>query len=117
MHLKSLAEKLLDGSSNPTIITHNPLLDVGSSPITVLPQKRSLDSVLPSFKMLRIDPLSLHSNLSTLCNSDLVTPDEAKSHPDWPQWLAALNAEYSSLRKHYVFGFLITNLVTKPVGF
>lgn len=67
--------------------------------------------------MLGIGPLSLHSNLSTLSDFDHVMLDEAKSSPDWPQWLEALNVEYSSLRKHNVFGPLVTNLTTKLVGF
>ena len=117
LHLKSLAEKLPDGFSNTTIITSNPLQCVGSSPITVLPQNRSLDSVQPSSKMLRIDPISFHSNFSILSDIDLVTLDEAKSRLDWPQWLATLNVEYSSLRTHNVFGRLVINLATKPIGF
>ena len=117
LHLKSLAKKLPDGFSNTTRITRNPLPGVGLSPITVLPQKRSVDSVQPSSKMLQIDPISLHSNLSTLSDTDPVTLNEAKSRPNWPQWLAALNAEYSYWRKHNVFGPLVTNLVTKPIGF
>ena len=57
LHLKSLAEKLPNGFSNTTRITRNPLPGVGSSSITVLPQKHSFDSVQPSSKMLQIDPL------------------------------------------------------------
>jgi hypothetical protein len=117
MHLKSHVEKLLDGFSNTTRITHNPLPGVGSSPIIVISYDRSLDSVLPPPKMLQIDPLSLHSNLSILCNSDSMTLDEAKFCLNWPQWLAHLSAEFSSLRKHNVFGPLATNLATKPIGF
>ena len=46
-----------------------------------------------------------------------MTLDEVKSHLDWPQWLATLNVEYYFLRKHNVFGFLVTNLATKLIGF
>lgn len=41
--------------------------------------------------MLRIDHVSLHSNLS---DSNIVTLDEAKSSPDWSQWLESLHVEY-----------------------
>lgn len=98
-------------------ITRNPLSGAGSSPVTILPHKHSLDSFLPSPKMLQIDLLNLHKNLSALYDSDLVTPNEAKSNSNWPQWLEALKVEYSSLKKHNVFGPLITNLTTKVVGF
>ena len=67
--------------------------------------------------MLQNAPPSLHSNLSTLIDYDHVTLDEAKSSLEWPQWLEALNDEYSSLRKHNVFGPLVTNLTTKHVRF
>jgi len=46
-----------------------------------------------------------------------LTLDEAKASFDWPQWSEALNAEYASLRKHNIFGPLVTTLTTKPVGY
>lgn len=117
MHLKSFAEKLPGGFNKTARITHNPLSGVGSSLFTILLQKHSLDLVLPLPKMLQTDPLSLHSNLLTLSDFGFVMLDEAKSSPDWPQWIEALNAKYFSLRKHNIFGPLVTNRTTKLVGF
>ena len=131
LHLKSLAEKLPDGFNNSTRITRNPLPGASPSPITVLPKKHSLKTTLPSSKTPRTDHVSLHSNLSSLSDSDAVltfvsgittsssdplTLDEAKASSDWPQWSEALKAEYASLRKHNVFGPSVTTLTTKPIG-
>ena len=49
-------------------------------------------------------------------SSDPLILEEAKASPDWPQWYKALQHEYASLKKHQVFGPLVTNLATKPVG-
>jgi hypothetical protein len=62
---------------------------------------------------------SVQSFVSSLIplESDPLTLEGAKASSDWPQWQAALNTEYASLRKHNVFGPLVTNLASKPVGF
>jgi hypothetical protein len=62
---------------------------------------------------------SVQSFVSSLIplESDPLTLEGAKASSDWPQWQAALNVEYASLRKHHVFGPLVTNLASKPVGF
>ena len=46
----------------------------------------------------------------TTSSSDPLTLEAAKDSPDWPQWQQALQHEYASLRKHQVFGPLVTNL-------
>lgn len=48
--------------------------------------------------------------------TDPTTLDQAKASPEWPKWQSALNAEYNSLRKRGVFGPLISNLPSKPIG-
>ena len=55
---------------------------------------------------------------SYLTNSDVdpKTLDQAKKSVDWPQWEKTLQAEYQSFRKRGVFGPLVTNLITKPIG-
>lgn len=64
LYFKLLTEKLPDGFSNTA-------------------KKCSFDLVLPPWKMLQTNFLSLHSNLSTLFDSDHVTLDETKSSFNW----------------------------------
>ena len=45
-----------------------------------------------------------------------MTLDQAKKSVDWSQWEKTLQAEYQSFRKQGVFGPLVTNLITKPIG-
>ena len=56
---------------------------------------------------------------SYLTNPDVdpMTLDQAKKSVDWPQWEKTLHAEYQSLRKRGVFGPLVTDLITKPIGY
>ena len=49
-------------------------------------------------------------------DNDPLTLEDAKASSDWPKWQVALQAEYQSLRKHSVFGSLVSNLTTRPVG-
>ena len=49
-------------------------------------------------------------------DSNPLTLDKAKASPDWPKWDTAIQAEYQSLRKHHVFGPLVTTLTTRPIG-
>jgi hypothetical protein len=138
--LKALAEKLPDGFSNSSRITRNPLPGAGQSAISILPAKRSSETPQPIVKQTRLNPEghhalpsepnmlfsytsdeadSIQSFVSSLIplESDPLTLEGAKASSDWPQWLAALNAEYASLQKHNVFGLLVTNLTSKPIGF
>jgi hypothetical protein len=55
-------------------------------------------------KLMSIDP-------------DPTTLEQAKASPEWPQWRTALHAEYSSLRKREVFGQLVLDLSSKPIGY
>ena len=36
---------------------------------------------------------------------------------DWLKWKAAIEEEYSSLRKRKVFGPIVNNLSSKPLGY
>jgi hypothetical protein len=45
-----------------------------------------------------------------------MTLDQANKSVDWPQWGKTLQSEYQSLRKRGVFGPLVTDLITKPIG-
>jgi hypothetical protein len=61
--------------------------------------------------------MSISSFVSSLeADADPLMLEAAKASPDWPSWLEALQHEYASLRKHQVFGPLVTNLAIKPVG-
>ena len=53
----------------------------------------------------------------TTFESNPLTLEQAKSSLNWPKWLTALQAKYNSLRKHQVFGLLVTTLSTRPVGY
>jgi hypothetical protein len=137
---KALAKKLPDGFNNSSRITRNPLPGAGQPAISILPAKRSLEIPQSIVKQPRLSPeghhalpsepnlifsytsdeaVSVQSFVSSLIplESDPLTLDGAKASFVWPQWLAALNAEYASLWKHNVFGPLVTNLTSKPVGF
>ena len=59
--------------------------------------------------------MSFLQNIASLENNPL-TLDEAKASFDWPKWQTTLQAEYQSLRKHNVFGTLVTTLTTRLVG-
>jgi hypothetical protein len=45
-----------------------------------------------------------------------MTLDQAMSRPDWQNWKATIETEYSSLQKHVVFGELTPNLEKPPIG-
>ena len=49
--------------------------------------------------------------------SEPTTLDHFMSRSDWPQWKAAIEAEYSSLRKHNVFGEICIDLPKPPIGY
>jgi len=124
LHLKTLAERLLDEFTNSIRITRNLLLGTGSSPLTILPKKRRSEALAPSepqTNLVHLKPSDFvqqsFSCDETHLDLDPLTLDEAKSRPNWPQWLIALQTKYASLRKHHVFGPLVTNLSRKPIGF
>ena len=54
-------------------------------------------------------------DIATLKN-DPLTLEQEKSSLDWPKWHDALQAKYNLVRKHNVFGPLVTDLTTRPVG-
>ena len=136
---KALANKLLDGFRDSARITRNPLPRVGQPSLSVLSHKDTISSLLPQAKkprsnhhgeiftffdqsdLLPCSPskvLLVMSFITNLINSSLdpLMLEAAKASPDWPQWYEAFQHEYASLRKHQVFGSLVTNLATKPVG-
>jgi hypothetical protein len=55
---------------------------------------------------------SIDSNPGT----DPLTLDQAMQRPDWPNWKQAIEAEYSSLKKHQVFGEVSNDLEKQPIG-
>ena len=139
LDLKSLAEKLPDGFTNISRVTRNPLPGAGPAPISIRPERQAIES--PTAKKPKISHLSDAPSLTEqlepepiLCtppehelvmtfvqtmaslDSDPLTLEDAKASSDWPKWQVALQAEYQSLRKHSVFGPLVSNLTTRPVG-
>ena len=139
LQLKALAEKLPDGFNDFERITRNPLPEVVQPSLSVLIHKDIISSLLPKTKKPRSshhgeiftsfdqsDPLpcspgealSVMSFVTSLTipSSDPFMLEAAKTNRDWPQWYEALQHEYASLRKHQVFGPLVTNLATKSVG-
>ena len=97
--LKALADRVPDGFSNVPRITRDPTLGAGLQSLCNLPRKRKAEA--------------LHSDLQASKPTSL---DEAHKSPEWPQWTIVLQAEYDSLQKHQVFGPLVLNLPTKPMG-
>ena len=45
------------------------------------------------------------------------TVDEAMRRSDWPNWKVAIKEEYKSLRKRQVFGPIVNNLTSRPLGY
>ena len=137
LDLQTLAEKLLDGFSNIPRITRNPLPGSGPAPLSIRPERQPLEP--PTVKKVKVSnhtaldlPLAALEPEVFTCSaaeqvlsfiqeithpdSDPLTLAEAKASPDWPKWNAAIQTEYQSLRKHHVFGPLVTTLTTRPVG-
>jgi transposase InsO family protein len=141
LDLKTLAEKLPDGFTNIPRITRNPLPRTGLAPLSIRPKKQPIEKPSKPVKRARVshhadctiqpeliepDPLpctiaekehvmAFVHEMATPKN-DPLTLEQAKSSLDWPQWRDAIQAEYNSLRKHQVFGPLVTSLTSKPVG-
>ena len=139
LDLKSLAKKLPDGFTNISQVTRNPLPGASPAPISIRPERQAIES--PTAKKPKISHLSDAPSLTEqpqpepiLCtpsehelvmtfvqtmasiDSDPLTLEDAKASSDWPKWQVTLQAEYQSLRKYSVFGPLVTNLTTRPVG-
>ena len=139
LDLKSLAEKLPDRFTNISRVIHNPLSGASPAPISIHPERQpvetpsakkprvsNLSDILPSSEPIESEPMlctstkqeqvmSFVQTIASLDN-DPLTLEDAKASPYWPKWQIALQAEYQSLRKHNVFGPLVTNLTTRPVG-
>ena len=137
LDLKVLADKLPDGFANTPRVTRNPLPGTSSTPISVHLEKSPIEPTratpkhsqvnhhtnytIPSeSKPLSCTPVEQEYVMTfvhdiTIPESDPLTLDHAKSSPDWPKWLIALQAEYNFLRKHQVFGPLVTILSIRPI--
>ena len=137
--LKTLAEKLPDEFTNIPRVARNPLPGAGLAPLSIRPERQpvekppakksqvsNLSDVIPPSEPIESEPLlctsaeqeqvmSFVQDITSLEN-DHLTLDEAKASPDWAKWQTTLQAEYQSLRKHNVFGPLVTTLTTRPVG-
>ena len=113
LDLKSLAEKLPNGFTNISRVTHNPLPGAGPAPISIRPERQAIES--PTAKKPKISHLfdapSLTEQLEpkpilctpsehelvmtfvqTMANldSDPLTLEDAKASSDWPKWQVAL---------------------------
>ena len=97
--LKGLADRLPDGFSDAPRITKDPAPGAGLPSLRNLPKKHKAKV--------------LHTDLQA---SEPTSLEEAQKSSEWPQWSLALQAKYDSLRKHQVFGSLVLNLPTKPMG-
>jgi hypothetical protein len=138
LDLKTLADRLPDGFTNIPRITRNPLSRTGPAPLSIRPEKQPVENSKP-IKCARvshhsdctIQPIEPEPLSCTLVEqehvmafvheiatpeSDPLTLEQAKSSLDWPKWHDTIQAEYNSLRKHQVFGPLVTSLTLKPVG-
>ena len=138
--LQALAEKMPDGFSDSSRITRNPLPSAGQTPLKISPHRNKpqmlpqpkrprashhgeilITPELPSSEPFLCSPTETESVLSfvaelTSTSPDPLTLEAAKASPEWPHWFEALQHEYASLRKHQVFGPLVTNLPEKPLG-
>ena len=131
LNLQHLAENIPDGFHSGPRIVRSPVPGSGN-PVPIAPAKKRKLNATPQTRTrasmhTHRNPNDQHSQPfdipwddfeSYLTNPDVdpMTLDQAKKSVDWPQWEKALQAEYQSLRKRGVFGPLVTDLITKPIG-
>ena len=97
--LKALADRLKDGFVDAPCIIRDPAPGAGPPSLPYLPKKCKAEA--------------LHTDLQASKPTSL---EKAQKSSEWPHWSLALQAEYNSFRKHQVFGPLVPNLPTKPMG-
>ena len=98
--LQALADRLPDGFSDAPRVTRLPTPGTGfKCKVSAL----HTDAILQTTENAREKP-------------DPLTLEKAQRCDKWPQWEAALQAEYDSLKKHKVFGEYSNTLTTRPVG-
>ena len=110
LNLKDLADQVPDGFYSGPRVLRKPLPGTGN----ILPNKRSAASTSNPAKSRRAKTMPKVFNTEPA--SDPLTLDEAKASQEWPMWKQALEDEYSSLRKHEVFGEVTSNLTKPPIG-
>ena len=124
LDLQSLAEKVPDGFQSGPRILRSPVPGAGN-PVPSKPtaKKQKTRAVLhvdhQNPEELSEIPWDDHESFVTRLTNLEAEPtslDQAKKRPDWPKWELAIQAEYNSLRKRAVFGPLVTNLKTQPIG-
>lgn len=112
LNLKALAENTPDGFSTEPRIIRNPIPGTGN----VLPRKRFDRN--PSTSKPAKQPRTHYTteSLDSIPDSDPTTLNQAMNSPEWPHWKTAIETEYSSLRKHRVFGEISIDLDKQPIG-
>ena len=106
INLKDLADQIPDGFYSGPRVLQNPL----PGTCNVLPTKRLAPLTSKSTKVQR-------TTFNTEVALDPTSLAKAKASPEWPDWSKALETEYTSLRKHQVFGEVSTKLTKPPVGY
>ena len=81
-----------------------------------LPRKQSNPTPLTEKPIKEPKTHYTTESLDSIPEPDPTNLDQAMKRPDWPQWKLALDAEYSSLRKHNVFGEISIDLEKQPIG-
>jgi hypothetical protein len=112
LNLRNLAKNTSDGFSTQPRIIRNPIPGTGN----VLPRKRPDQN--PSTSQPHKNPRVHFSteSLDSIPEPDPLNLDQAMKRQNWPHWKAAIETEYSSLRKHGVFAEISTHLDKPPIG-
>ena len=113
LHLQALAERLLDRFADGPRVTRLPPPGIGLAVLAKTPRKQKAEAaILLTDQELcsepKEEPVKAHEPL------DL---DEERQSKEWPQWKAAIQAEYVLLKKHNVFSELVHTFTTKPVSY
>ena len=113
LNLRNLALNTPDGFSTHPRIIRNPLPGTSDT----LPKKRPEPNPTTTnpAKQPRIHYTT--KSIDLIPETDPTTLDQAMKRPDWPQWKAAIETEYASLRKHGVFAEIVTDLDQHPIGY
>ena len=119
IHLQALAEKIPDGFHSGPRIIRSPVPGSGNPAIQKPVKKRKPNPPQKASTSMHADLQwdNIDVFLSGLSQDvDPTTLIQAQKSPDWPSWEKAIKTEYDSLRKRGVFGPLVNNLETKPIG-
>ena len=110
LHLQALAERLPNGFADSLRVIRLPSPGIGLALLAKTSRKQKAEVIFMD------QELCLEPEEESAEAQESLNLEEACQSKEWPQWKAAIHDEYTSLRKHNVFGELVHILTTKPIG-